>query len=172
MTCEQVIVDGVIVSRCANYCSTEQKNGHVFKDVCRMSLFGFCEGKYCKFKFLEITKQLECKNKECNALKNIINDNESYIDQLKEDYEKTKESRDYYKRIAESCPETCEVALCHIDFYNKKLFKALTDIKEIAEPFCNACQEHEPEKRGRDCMYCNYGKILQKIKECEVKNAG
>ena len=44
------------------------------------------------------------------------------------------------------------------------------EIKEIAEPFCNACQEHEPEKRGRDCIYCNYGKILQKIKECEGTN--
>ena len=51
-----------------------------------------------------------------------------------------------------------------------KLYKTLTEIKEIAELFCNACQEFEPEKRGRNCMYCNYGKILQKISECEVNN--
>ena len=46
-----------------------------------------------------------------------------------------------------------------------KLEKFISEIKEIAEPFCNACQEFEPEKKGRNCMYCNYGKILQKIKE-------
>lgn len=38
----------------------------------------------------------------------------------------------------------------------------------IAEPFCNACQEIEPE--NRKCMYCNYGKILQKISESEAEN--
>lgn len=48
-----------------------------------------------------------------------------------------------------------------------KYKQTLIEIKEIAEPFCNACQEHEPEKSGRDCMYCNYGKILQKISECK-----
>ena len=48
-----------------------------------------------------------------------------------------------------------------------KLKQTLAEIKEIAEPFCNACQEFEPEKRGRNCMYCNYGKILQKISEVE-----
>jgi DNA repair exonuclease SbcCD ATPase subunit len=47
----------------------------------------------------------------------------------------------------------------------KKYNQALTEIKEIAEPFCNACQEFEPEKKGRNCMYCNYGKILHKISE-------
>lgn len=45
---------------------------------------------------------------------------------------------------------------------------ALAEIKEIAKQFCNACQEFEPE--NRKCMYCNYGKILQKISECEVEN--
>ena len=52
---------------------------------------------------------------------------------------------------------------------NGKLKQTLAEIKEIAEPFCNACQEFEPEKKGRNCMYCNYGKILQKISE--VKDA-
>ena len=49
---------------------------------------------------------------------------------------------------------------------NKKCEKyeqALTVIKEIAEQFCNACQEFEPEKKGSNCMYCNYGKILDII---------
>ena len=52
----------------------------------------------------------------------------------------------------------------------EKTRETLTEIKEIAEPFCNACQEFEPEKRSSNCMYCNYGKILQKISECKVKN--
>ncbi len=53
---------------------------------------------------------------------------------------------------------------------NSRLKGCLAEIKEIAEPFCNACQEFEPEKKGSNCMYCNYGKILQKISECEVNN--
>ena len=67
-----------------------------------------------------------------------------------------------------------DIVLCVKELLGKLVLKkqTLVDIKEIAEPFCNACQEHEPEKRGRDCMYCNYGKILQKIKACEVENAG
>ena len=48
-----------------------------------------------------------------------------------------------------------------------KLATCIEQIKEIAKPFCNACQEFEPEKKSRNCMYCNYGKILQKINEVE-----
>ena len=48
---------------------------------------------------------------------------------------------------------------------NIKLREVLTEIKEIAETFCNACKELEPEKSGRNCMYCNYSKILQKATE-------
>ena len=92
------------------------------------------------------------------------------FDNIREENKKLKESRDYYKRIVDGCPEVCEDGFCLIDSYNKKLSKTIATIKEIAEPFCNACQEHEPEKSGRDCMYCNYGKILQKIKECEGTN--
>ena len=50
----------------------------------------------------------------------------------------------------------------------EKFKNCLTEIKEIAKPFCNACQEFEPKKRSSNCMYCNYGKILQKISECEA----
>ena len=67
-----------------------------------------------------------------------------------------------------------DIVLCVKELLGKLVLKehALVDIKEIVEPFCNACREHEPEKRGMDCIYCNYGKILQKIKACEVENAG
>lgn len=57
---------------------------------------------------------------------------------------------------------------------NKKIIElTLTEIKEIAESFCKACQEFEPEKKGSNCMYCNYGIILRKISEVEkwqIKN--
>ena len=48
---------------------------------------------------------------------------------------------------------------------NSRLKGCLVEIKEIAEPFCNACQEFEPEKKGSNCMYCNYGIILRRISE-------
>lgn len=50
---------------------------------------------------------------------------------------------------------------------NSRLKGCFAEIKEIAEPFCNACQEFEPEKKGSNCMYCNYGIILRKISEVE-----
>ena len=50
----------------------------------------------------------------------------------------------------------------------KYLKQTLFEIEKIAELFCNICQEFEPE--NRKCMYCNYGKILQKISEVENEN--
>ena len=52
---------------------------------------------------------------------------------LQTENEKIKESRDYYKRIVDGCPDVCENGFCQIDFYNKKLTKTLTEIKEITE---------------------------------------
>ena len=81
---------------------------------------------------------------------------------------------DYRKCALRGKNDNCdEIKDCFVKELLGKLVskeQALVDIKELAELFCNACQEHEPEKRGRDCMYCNYGKILQKIKECEGTN--
>ena len=58
-----------------------------------------------------------------------------------------------------------DCASCKVDEYKQ----TLAEIKEIAEPFCNACQEFEPEKSKNciNCTYCNYNKILQKISEVE-----
>lgn len=79
---------------------------------------------------------------------------------------KEQECEELKKTIMYKCPQCGDEYLSPIgaSLYeeNYKLKQTITDIKEIAEPFCNACQEHEPEKRDRDCMYCNYGKILQK----------
>ena len=51
---------------------------------------------------------------------------------IQEENKIIKESRDYYKRIVDGCPEVCEDGFCLIDSYNKKLSKTLTAIKEIA----------------------------------------
>lgn len=79
----------------------------------------------------------------------------------------------YFKQLArkaEECEELkrkvelmMDCADCKVDKYKQ----ALEEIKKIVEPFCNACQEFEPEKKGSNCMYCNYGKLLQKISEAE-----
>ena len=81
----------------------------------------------------------------------------------------------YYKQLKrkeQECEELkhevelmMDCASCKVDEYKQ----TLAEIKEIAEPFCNACQEFEPEKSKNciNCTYCNYNKILQKISEVE-----
>ena len=80
---------------------------------------------------------------------------------LKTENEKIKESRDYYKRIVDGCPDVCENGFCQIDFYNKKLTKTLTEIKEIAESYTAYKMD----------WYFGFRNILQKINECGVENA-
>ena len=73
-----------------------------------------------------------------------------------------------------------DILKAHIHYYKNeskrykkeigKLKRTLKEIKEIVEPFCYGCQEFEPEKRGINCIYCNYGKILQLIRESEIKH--
>ena len=96
---------------------------------------------YCKDNPNCVFKQLKRKEQECERLKH---DN---------DYE----------------VGTLEKTIDNLTAENEKYEQNLTEIKKIAKSFCNACKEFEPEKIDRNCMYCNYGKILQKIKECEVK---
>ena len=92
------------------------------------------------------------------VFKELNNEN----NQLKAENEKIKESRDYYKRIVDGCPDVCENGFCQIDFYNKKLTKTLTEIKEIAENVIknvsDRCIETTP-------MYSVHKQILQKISE-------
>lgn len=96
---------------------------------------------YCKDNPNCVFKQLKCKEQECDRLKH---DNDYQVGAL-------------------------EKTIDNLTVENEKLEQTITEIKEIVKSFCNACKEFEPEKIGRNCMYCNYGKILQKIKECEVK---
>ena len=45
---------------------------------------------------------------------------------------------------------------------NRKLEKTLQNIKNSINGYCDACKEHEPNKK---CQYCNYEQIKRKINE-------
>ena len=73
-----------------------------------------------------------------------------------------------------------DILKAHIHYYKNeskrykkeigKLKRTLKEITDIAKSFCDGCQEFEPEKRGINCIYCNYGKILQLISKCNVES--
>ena len=108
---------------------------------------------------------------ECEELKAYAQRQENQREEYYKEYLKlSQECKELKKEIAFGNNGTLldkirAMVFTDLNKENNKLSKTLTEIKEIAEPFCNACQEFEPEKRGRNCMYCNYGKILQKISE-------
>ena len=106
---------------------------------------------YCKDNPNCVFKQLKRKEQECMELKKQV---EIFTRQLE------KANKEVIKEKEKNATQRQK---------NEKLEQTLTEIKEIAKSFCSACQEFEPEKIDRNCMYCNYGKILQKIKEYEVK---
>lgn len=107
-------------------------------DVC--DEFGIYNEEPCIYKIAnELEEKLLCKEQECEELKQ-------------------------WKKGAESL---FKAQIDNTDKIINQYKQALDEIKEIAEPFCNACQEFEPKKRSSNCMYCNYGKILQKIREVE-----
>ena len=123
----------------------------------------------CKYKFQDKEKfdgksYCTCFSKFCEDLP-ICDDNCQIYEDFKQYTRKTQECEELkneYWKLEQGNDFLAEK--------NSRLKGCLAEIKEIAEPFCNACQEFEPEKKGSNCMYCNYGKILQKISECEVNN--
>ena len=141
----QIIIDGVDVSECLFYQSNFEEDYDVkIKHFCS-NWHNSCESvnnSNCYF------KQLARKTQECEELKKQL-------------MQKSEVDMFFNTPIEGWSNDPCGIC---------KFKNCLTEIKEIAEPFCNACQEFEPEKKGSNCMYCNYGKILQIISECEVKN--
>lgn len=139
--------------------------------ICTLNSAKKCSG-YCKDNPNCVFKQLKHKEQECDRLKH---DNDYQVGALEKTIDQLKAENETYKKMFED--EDVRLALNEVRtgerhlWFNKakKLEQTLTEIKEIAELFCNACQEFEPEKIDRNCMYCNYGKILQKISE--VHNA-
>ena len=124
----------------------------------------------------EQNEYIQAKEQECEELKEdkelwksnfegmvgAIEDLSHQLDQLKVEIEQEKALKETYLTCYKAKHEDIEGVLF-------KLKQTLAEIKEIAKQFCNACQEFEPEKRGSNCIYCNYGKILQKIKEYKVE---
>ena len=107
-------------------------------------------------------KQLARKAQECETLTSQLDFEVQKKECLEQECEELKEQLEL---------NTANAVVIDMAQRLYKLKQTLTEIKEIAEPFCNACQEFEPEKKGSNCMYCNYGKILQKISECEELKA-
>ena len=153
---KQIMIDGVDVSKCRYFLKDTEGQDYntdeFVKGCCEakgscigyeFAGYGLCRGdKDCYF------KQLARKTRECEELKKQL-------------MQKSEVDIFFNTPIEGWSSDPCGIC---------KYKNCLTEIKKIAEPFCNACQEFEPEKKGSNCMYCNYGKILQKISECEVNN--
>lgn len=147
MTDKEIIINGIDVSKCThidnwkycNCCNDLIKTIYPKATKCHIEEDLRCEiYPNCYF------KQLKRKEQECEKLK-------KRLESFQKDYSKlyqVVENKGYIKEL-------------------DQLKQTLTEIKEIAEPFCNACQEFEPEKSKNciNCTYCNYNKILQKISE-------
>lgn len=136
---EQIIIDGVDVSGCVSFDKLNGQNICCYEDT-REDKIPFAN--FCVENKDCYFKQLARKTQECKELKRLMAKQKNAKIQLS----KLKDKQ--YK-------EFCDMK------------QTLTEIKEIAEPFCNACQEFEPEKKGSNCMYCNYGKILNIINKAK-----
>ena len=139
---EQIMINGVDVGGCRFY-QIKANKLYPKAQYCGSMRNIFCEDNpNCYF------KQLARKTQECEELKKQL-------------MQKSEVDIFFNTPIEGWSSDPCGIC---------KYKNCLTEIKEIAEPFCNACQEFEPKKNDSNCMYCNYGKILQKISECEVNN--
>ena len=111
---------------------------------------------------------IKARNNKCEELKKYLHQNFKEKDNLHLIIDRLLEASGYDTNTAsaedfEDVYENMRYEKQQLDRYKQ----TLTEIKEIAEPFCNACQEFEPEKSKNciNCTYCNYNKILQKISE-------
>ena len=102
---------------------------------------------------------INCARVEYHSLYSLNWDNQERLQKIIKQKEQECEELKHEVELMMDC------ASCKVDEYKQ----TLAEIKEIAEPFCNACQEFEPEKSKNciNCTYCNYNKILQKISEVE-----
>ena len=107
------------------------------------------------------TETEEVMNLHNKILVTIMNSLDKENEELNELGEKLLRKEQECEKLKHKVELMMDCTSCKVDEYKQTLI----EIKEIAEPFCNACQEFEPEKRGSNCICCNYGKILQKISE-------
>ena len=151
MTDKQIIIDGCDVSGC----------GELYNSCCCDNGSFYCKDQpNCKFKLekrgYKIEQITEFTPREelietITHLRVLNAELKSYNEQLKESQNiEIKENKILREQL-------------------KAKEQILTEIKEIAEGFCNACKEFEPHKcKENNCIYCNYNKILQKISEVNL----
>lgn len=147
MTDKQIIIDGVDISKCKHY-------DEVF-NYCDQSYLG--EGgllkntknpKRCECSPNCYYKQLKRKEQECEELKEKVEELRQGLVNCDKERNLQEANSEFRQRVINRYKQT------------------LAEIKEIAEPYCNACSEFGYGK-GKYCKYCNYSKILQKISEVE-----
>lgn len=87
------------------------------------------------------------------------------INELRAENERLRKEIDTWKYQTE---KRDEIGDAWYDIAQK--YKAcIQEIKELAENFCNACKEFEPDKyKVGNCEWCNYNRVLQLIDKVEV----
>ena len=189
MTDKEIIeIDGINVLECEHYQYKSLKDCEMRypeSGDCEIGLLNYLfdgnldmeklckDNPNCYYKQLQKEKFENLNNRQMvESAENLIYENSELIKNLEEKKQECEELKKQLMQKSEvdiffNTPiEGWSSDPCGICKYKN----CLTEIKEIAEPFCNACQEFEPKKNDSNCMYCNYGEILQKISECEVNN--
>lgn len=102
----------------------------------------------------------------------IIGDQKKTIYRLQQECEELKEKVKELRKGWINCDKERNLQEASSEFRQRIIDRheqTLKKIKDIAEPYCNACSEFDHGK-GRHCKYCNYSKILQLIRESEIKH--
>ena len=166
MTDKQIIIDGVDVSGCncfiekMNFPNNLEGGYYNQNNLCECGVQGvesypfFCRNNpKCHY------KQLKRKEQECELLK----EDEKYLLNVIDHLQKQKnEWEEKYNDLGQDFDQ--------LKAKNIKIYKTLTEIKEIAEKQCNICETLTPIDEYKDCKKCWQGVILQKISECEAEN--
>lgn len=121
----------------------------------------------------DLTKEkesLEAKLHDLRQLRQLDSEaRERLTEQLNEALERNKELQICYKSHVNLLNLEEEITT---KLTNKimKMESILNRIHQIAKPFCDECKEFNELHKERDCMYCNYGKILDEISKYEELN--
>lgn len=78
MTDEEIIIDGVDVSKCGYFqssCIPDYSGGYLYKNVCRNHGFYDCDKKPCAFKCIEYQKQLKHKEQALDEIEELAKHN-------------------------------------------------------------------------------------------------
>lgn len=153
---EQIMIDGVDVSKCKQHrkCILPDNIG------CKIDDMLCCDKPNCEY------KQLQRKEQECEELKKEIafGNNGTLSDKIRvEVFKELNNENNQLKAENDELKKKCNIYTCGICGNKEdcnKLYKTLTEIKEIAE-YCY--DEVDKENDG-------FWLILQKISECEVNN--